>query len=96
MLDKRNFYINGKWIEPSKPNNFEVINPEIIGDGHSQTISDFLTANTALYIKQYGALEHARYALNDPLTSIIVFCSRTPPQTNRTNTLRIDWVPIGT
>ena len=27
MLDKRNFYINGKWIAPSKPNDFEVINP---------------------------------------------------------------------
>jgi len=27
MLDKRNFYINGKWVPPSKPNDFEVINP---------------------------------------------------------------------
>ena len=27
MLDKRNFYINGKWIKPSKPNDFEVIDP---------------------------------------------------------------------
>ena len=27
MLDKRNFYINGKWISPTKINNFEVINP---------------------------------------------------------------------
>ena len=27
MLDKRNFYINGKWTKPSKPNDFEVINP---------------------------------------------------------------------
>ena len=27
MLDKRNFYINGKWVEPFKPNDFEVINP---------------------------------------------------------------------
>ena len=27
MLDKKNFYINGKWIEPSKPNDFEVIDP---------------------------------------------------------------------
>ena len=27
MLDKRNFYINGKWISPSKQNDFEVINP---------------------------------------------------------------------
>ena len=27
MLDKRNFYINGKWTAPSKTNDFEVINP---------------------------------------------------------------------
>ena len=27
MLEKRNFYINGKWVPPSKPNDFEVINP---------------------------------------------------------------------
>ena len=27
MLDKRNFYINGKWIQPSKTNDFEIINP---------------------------------------------------------------------
>ena len=27
MLDKRNFYINGKWVNPSEPNDFEVINP---------------------------------------------------------------------
>ena len=27
MLDKRDFYINGKWVKPSKSNDFEVINP---------------------------------------------------------------------
>jgi len=27
MLDKRKFYINGKWVAPSKANDFEVINP---------------------------------------------------------------------
>jgi len=27
MLDKTNFYINGKWTAPLKPNDFEVINP---------------------------------------------------------------------
>ncbi len=27
MLDKRKFYINGQWVEPNKPNDFEVINP---------------------------------------------------------------------
>ena len=27
MLDKRKFYINGTWVNPSKPNDFKVINP---------------------------------------------------------------------
>jgi len=27
MLDKRNFYINGRWVKPSKSKDFEVINP---------------------------------------------------------------------
>ena len=27
MLDKRNFYIDGKWVKPSKIDNLEVINP---------------------------------------------------------------------
>ena len=27
MLDKRKFYINGKWVSPSKQNDFKVINP---------------------------------------------------------------------
>ena len=27
MLDKRQFYINGKWVNPAKKNDFEVINP---------------------------------------------------------------------
>jgi len=27
MLDKRNFYINGKWVAPKKPNDFKVIDP---------------------------------------------------------------------
>ena len=27
MLNKKNFYINGKWVSPVKPNDFEVIDP---------------------------------------------------------------------
>ena len=27
MLDKRKFYIDGKWVSPSKPNNFDIIKP---------------------------------------------------------------------
>ena len=27
MIEKKNFYINGKWVAPVKPNNFDVIDP---------------------------------------------------------------------
>ena len=27
ILDKRNFYINGKWVKPINPNDLDVINP---------------------------------------------------------------------
>ena len=27
MLEKKDFYINGKWVKPSISNDFEVINP---------------------------------------------------------------------
>ena len=27
MLDKKNFYINGRWIKPVRENNFDVIHP---------------------------------------------------------------------
>lgn len=27
MIDKRNFYINGQWVAPSQPNDFQVIDP---------------------------------------------------------------------
>ena len=27
MLEKREFYINGNWVTPAVPNDFEVINP---------------------------------------------------------------------
>lgn len=27
MLDRRNFYINGEWVGPAEPNDFDVINP---------------------------------------------------------------------
>ena len=27
MLDKKNFYINGKWVSPNNPNDYKVIDP---------------------------------------------------------------------
>ena len=31
MQDKKKFYINGKWVQPQKKNDFNVINPCFIG-----------------------------------------------------------------
>ena len=36
--------------------NIQVLSPEIIGEGNSQNLSDFLTNHSAFYVKQYGAL----------------------------------------
>ena len=44
MLDKRNFYINGKWIAPKKQNDF--INLSMGGVYLSNTISPFDTIFT--------------------------------------------------
>ena len=27
MLDRKNFYIDGKWVSPAEPKNFKVIDP---------------------------------------------------------------------
>ena len=27
MIEKRNFYINGQWVAPAQPNDFQVIDP---------------------------------------------------------------------
>ena len=46
MLDKRKFYINGNWVNPSKPNDFKVINPSneepfaVISLGFKEDIDD--------------------------------------------------------
>ena len=50
MIEKKNFYINGKWVSPSKPNNFKVIDPSteepfaIISLGSEQDADDAIKA----------------------------------------------------
>ena len=45
MQNKRNFYINGKWVQPSQVSDFEVINPSneevcaIISLGHEDDVN---------------------------------------------------------
>jgi len=50
MLNKRNFYINGKWVKPFKPNDFQVINPSteetcaIISLGNNEDVNKAVKA----------------------------------------------------
>ena len=36
MLEKRNFYINGRWVAPSAANDLEVIDPATEEDGEDE------------------------------------------------------------
>ncbi len=48
MLDKRNFYINGKWVAPSKSNDFEVINPSNEEPFATISLGDVADTNSAV------------------------------------------------
>ena len=77
MLDKRNFYINGKWIKPSKPNDFEVINPSneepfaVISLG-SKEDTDFAVkaAKSSIYAKWKETSKEERIKLLEKLLTI--------------------------
>ena len=50
MLEKRNFYINGSWVAPKKPNDFKVIDPSteeecaVISLGSEEDINDAVSS----------------------------------------------------
>ena len=50
MQDKKKFYINGKWVDPKKKNDFNVINPSteescaVISLGSSEDINTAVNA----------------------------------------------------
>jgi aldehyde dehydrogenase (NAD+) len=76
MLDKRNFYINGQWVAPSKSNDFEVINPStedtcaVISLGsEADTNAAVAAANTAFESWSQTSFEE-RIALVEKLAEI--------------------------
>ena len=50
MIERKNFYINGNWVSPSEPNDFEVIDPSteepfaIISLGSTKDADDAINA----------------------------------------------------
>ena len=55
MLDKKNFYINGEWVSPKKPNDFKVIDPSteeecaVISLGGVEDVNDAVSAATKAF-----------------------------------------------
>ncbi len=69
MLDKRNFYINGKWISPLKSDDFEVINPSneescaIISLGGDADVNSAVKAAKEALENLDGSDSHAKHCL---------------------------------
>ena len=76
MLDKRNFYINGKWVKPSKTNDFEVINPSneeafaVISLGFKEDTDSAVNAAKKAFVKWKETSKEERIALLEKLLTI--------------------------
>jgi len=76
MLDKRKFYINGKWVLPSKSKDFEVINPSneesfaVISLGHKDDTDAAVKAAKNAFIKWKETSKEERIALLEKLLTI--------------------------
>ena len=76
MLDKRNFYINGKWAPPSKINDFEVINPSneepfaTISLGYKEDIDSAVSAAKKAFIHWKATSKEERLNLLNKLLTV--------------------------
>jgi aldehyde dehydrogenase (NAD+) len=76
MLEKRDFYIKGKWVKPSKSNDFEVINPSneepfaIITLGSKEDTNLAVEAAKKAFIKWKETSKQERISLLEKLLTI--------------------------
>ena len=76
MLDKKKFYINGKWVDPIKANNFEVINPSseetcaIINLGSSEDTNSAVEAAKNAFVTWKDTSKEERIKLLEKLLEI--------------------------
>ena len=76
MLNKRNFYINGKWISPSKTNDFEVINPSneepcaVISLGFKEDTDAAVIAAKKAFVKWKETTKEEKITLLEKLLKI--------------------------
>lgn len=78
MLDRRNFYINGQWVAPSAPNDFDVINPSteekcaVISLGGEADTNAAVAAAKAAFVPWMMTSKEDRIALLEKLLEIYV------------------------
>ena len=76
MLEKRDFYINGKWVKPLKPKDFEVINPSneepfaVISLGSKDDTDAAVNAAKKAFLKWKETSKEERIKLLEKLLSI--------------------------
>jgi len=76
MLEKRDFYINGKWVKPYKSNDFEVINPSneepfaIISLGSKEDTEAAVKAAKEAFVKWKETSKEERISLLEKLLKI--------------------------
>ena len=76
MIDKKNFYIDGKWVKPLKPNDFEVINPSneepfaIISLGSKDDTNSAVKAAKKAFVKWKETSKEERINLLEKLLKI--------------------------
>ena len=76
MLNKRNFYINGAWVEPAKSDDFEVINPSTeeaiatISLGSQEDTDKAVSAASAALSSWMNTDKSERLALLEKLSEI--------------------------
>ena len=76
MLDKRKFYINGEWISPYKPNDFNVINPSnedsfaVISLGAKEDVDRAVDAAKIAFEKWKNTTKEQRINLLEKLLEI--------------------------
>ena len=76
MIDKKNFYINGKWVSPSKPNDYEVINPSneepcaIISLGTKEDVDVAVSAAKKKFVQWKETSKEERIKLLEKLLKV--------------------------
>ena len=76
MLNKKNFYINGKWVSPSKSNDFNIINPSneepfaIISLGFKEDTNLAVNAAKKAFVEWKETSKEARIVLLEKLLKI--------------------------